>query len=253
MSNLIYGFHSVIGFIKNNVQYIDVMYIDQNRKDKRQNECLVLIKQYNVPFEFVNNERLNSLVGTVNHQGIVARIKMQKKIMPNLDLLLEGFRDKKNALILILDGITDTHNLGAIIRTADCFGVDMIIVPKDNAANADNPVVAKVSSGAVNNIPIITVNNLNRTIELLKNHEFWIAGTSLTNTSVELFDFRADGRIAWVMGSEDHGIRRLVAKNCDYLVTIPMFGKTQSLNVSVATGVILSYTRLRQQNKFHVI
>jgi 23S rRNA (guanosine2251-2'-O)-methyltransferase len=118
-----------------------------------------------------------------------------------------------------------------------------IIVPKNNSANIDNPLVAKASSGAVNTTTVITVNNLSQAIDQLKQHDFWIAGTALSPNATNLFDFKCNKKIAWVLGNEGSGMRRLVSENCDYLVTIPMQGVTGSLNVSVAAGVVLAYTR----------
>ncbi|HMT02493.1 MAG TPA: 23S rRNA (guanosine(2251)-2'-O)-methyltransferase RlmB [Burkholderiales bacterium] len=143
--------------------------------------------------------------------------------------------------------MTDPQNLGAIIRTADCFNVDAIILPKNNSANVDNAIVSKTSSGAINFIPIITVNNISQTIENLKKNDFWIAGTSLSPNSINLFNFKPQSKLVWVMGSESTGMRRLTTESCDYLVTIPTSGTTQSLNVSVATGIVLAYTRFMHQ------
>ncbi|MBP9742361.1 MAG: RNA methyltransferase, partial [Burkholderiales bacterium] len=137
-------------------------------------------------------------------------------------------------------------NLGAIIRTAECFGVDAIILPKNNSANINNAIVAKVSSGAINNLAIITVNNLAQAMEELKDHGFWIAGTGLAKDAINLFEFKFDGKLAWVMGNEGSGMRRLVQEHCDYVVTIPLLGNTQSLNVAVATGIVLAYANFMQ-------
>lgn len=246
MVNLIYGFHSINSYIKHNANNILKIYIDEKRQDKRQLALMELIEKYNLAFELVKNTKLDSLSKTKTHQGVVAQITALDTSQ-TLEQLLKQITNKPSALIMILDGITDPHNLGAIIRTSDCFAVDAVIIPKDNAANKDNPTVAKVSSGAINNLPVITVNNLSRTIEILKDHEFWVAGTTLAEDSISLFDFKPSGRLVWVLGNEATGIRRLVSENCDYLITIPMFGQTQSLNVSVSAGVVLSYTRYLQQ------
>ncbi len=237
----IYGFHSVLAAISNSLDNIDHILIDSNRNDKRLNNLLELIKNHKISFKYVKD--LDKLVGENTHQGVAAAIKSHISKPTELKDLLNNLDKEDNAIILILDGITDVHNFGAIIRSAECFGVQAIIVPKNNSANINNPIVAKVSSGAVNTIPIITVNNLSRSIEQLKEHDFWIAGTALAENSINLFEFKCNKKIAWVMGNEGSGMRRLVTENCDYLVTIPMQGTTQSLNVSVATGVVLAYTR----------
>ena len=246
----IYGFHSVTSLILQDARAIDVVYIDNKRKDKRTSELIKLANEHSIVTNLVETKIIESFVtNTVNHQGVIGVINSNQNISkPDFSLveLLAMLENKSNAVIMLLDGITDPHNLGAIIRTCDCFAVDAIIIPKDNSASI-NSTVDKVSAGAVNNIPIITVNNLVTSMEKLQVAGFWIAGTSLTDESVELYKFKPSNKIAWVMGNEGSGLRRLVSETCDYLVSIPMLGKTQSLNVSVATGVVLSYTRLTQQ------
>ncbi|MCC2625656.1 MAG: rRNA ((2251)-2-O)-methyltransferase RlmB [Burkholderiales bacterium] len=237
----IYGFHSITEAISNSPDNIDHVLIDSNRNDKRLNNLLELLKNHNIAFRNVKD--LDRLIGNNAHQGVAASIKDSLLKPTELKDLLNHVDRKDNAIVLILDGITDVHNFGAIIRSAECFGVEAIVVPKNNSANMNNPIVAKVSSGAINAVPIITVNNLSRAIEQLKEHDFWVAGTALTQDSISLFEFKCNKKIAWVMGNEGSGMRRLVSENCDYLVTIPMQGTIQSLNVSVATGVILAYTR----------
>ena len=246
MSKIIYGFHSVINYIKTTPNLVEEIYIDNTRQDKRQQELSNLANEYNITLINKTINELNTLVKSKTHQGVVAKVKPTAKL--TLNEVLTGLTNNSTAQILILDGITDPQNLGAIIRTAECFGVDAIILPKDNSANIDNLSVAKTSSGAVNNVPVVTVNNLNQAMDTLKEHGFWIAGTCLDKKSVNLFEFKFQGKIAWVMGSEGSGIRRLVMENCDYLVTIPLKGATQSLNVSVATGVVLAYANFMQNS-----
>ena len=244
MSNIIYGFHSINNYLKMTPNLIEEIYFDQTRQDKRQQELSNLANELGIKLISKSIKELDTLVKSKPHQGVVAKVKPTAK--QSLSDVLINIKDKSNAQVLILDGITDPQNLGAIIRTAECFGVDAIILPKDNSANIDNLTVAKASSGAVNNLAVVTVNNLNQAMETLKEHEFWIAGTCLDKKSVNLYDFKFKGKIAWVMGSEGTGIRRLIMENCDYLVTIPLKGITQSLNVSVATGVILAYANHMQ-------
>ena len=246
MNKIIYGFHSINNYIKTNPGLVEEIYIDQNRSDKRQQELNNLANEFNIKIINKTVNELNTLAKNKTHQGVVAKVKPITK--PTLTEVLLELKDKDTAQILILDGITDPQNLGAIIRTAECFGVDAIILPKDNSANVDNMTVAKTSSGAVNSLPVITVNNLNQAMDTLKENEFWIAGTSLEARSVNLYDFKFQGKIAWVMGSEGTGMRRLIMENCDYLVTIPLKGRTQSLNVSVATGVVLAYANFMQNS-----
>lgn len=246
--NILNGFHSIIAYIDSNFgNNISVIYCDNKRKDKRLQTLLHLANEHNITIEYVSTDTLDKMGENTNHQGVIAKLKTpMTRHTYTLEEILPQTINEQNLIILILDGVTDPHNLGAIIRTANCFGVSAIILPKDNSANVDNVTVAKTSSGAVHKIPIITVTNITRAIDKLKDNEFWIAGTTLANNSVSLFEFKPQGKIAWVMGSEGKGIRRLVQENCDFLVTIPISSDTQSLNVSVAAGVVLSHTRFVQ-------
>lgn len=247
MNNLVYGFHSISPLVWQNPDAIEIIYLDGKRQDKRSQDLLSAAKDAGVVVEMVSSSKLDKISATNKHQGVVALLieQVSKKDL-NIKSVLNDLQDKDTSIIIVLDGITDPHNLGAIIRSCDCFGVDAIVLPKDNSASI-NPTVAKVSSGAINNVPIVVVNNLARTLEEIKDFGYWIAGTTLADSSVNLFDFKPDNKIVWVMGSEGDGIRRLVAESCDHLVSIPMYGKTQSLNVSVAAGVVLSYTRYSTQ------
>ncbi|MFN8770236.1 MAG: 23S rRNA (guanosine(2251)-2'-O)-methyltransferase RlmB [Neisseriaceae bacterium] len=245
--DIIFGFHSVTSYINNFVNNINKIYVDNKRHDKRLEHILTLCRQNNIEVVSVDTKVLDKLSCGNKHQGIIAELEAQSVIKEqSLTEFLESTTNKIDSIVLILDGITDPHNLGAIIRTAECFGVDTIILPKDNSANTKNTTVLTTSSGAINNIGIITVTNINRTIDKLKESGYWITGTTLNNRSTSLFDTNFNKKVAIVMGSEERGIRRLVEENCDFLIKIPMFGKTQSLNVSVATGVILSHIRFIQ-------
>ncbi len=247
MADLIYGFHSVSPLLWQNPEKVAVIYLDNKRHDKRVAELSQLAEENSISIELVNTAKLDKMCGNSKHQGVVAELSesIAKKSM-TLKAVLDELNDKTDSTLVVLDGVTDPHNLGAIIRSCDCFGVDAVIIPKDNSASV-NATVAKVAVGAINNIPVIIVNNLARSLEEIKDAGYWIAGTTLAERSVSLFEFKPDRRMAWVMGAEGTGIRRLVAENCDYLVSIPMYGKTQSLNVSVATGVVLSYNKYSQE------
>ncbi len=249
MLNLIFGFHSIDSYLNNNPELIHTIYIDKNSKNSRLQIILNQAKTKNIQVMLVDSKKLDQMAINTKHQGIIAEIFQKNKSNLTLNQVLEDLKDKSNLLFLILDGITDPHNLGAILRTAECFAVDAVIIPKHNSANADSAIVTKSSSGAINHINLITVNNLNQAIEKLKEHQFWIAGTNLSDKSISLFDFKHTGNLAWVLGSEGSGLRRLVTENCDYLVSIPMLGQTQSLNVSVAAGIILSYSRFELKNQ----
>lgn len=243
MINFIYGFHAVSGLVWQNPGAIDVIYMALNRNDKRVNELLAIAKEHAIAVESVSNSKLDKMCSSVKHQGVAVQLKDELgKNSINLKVLLTKLALNASSTIVVLDGITDPHNLGAIIRSCECFGVDAVIIPKDNSANI-NATVAKVSSGAISHIPVIVVNNLSRSLDEIKEFGYWIAGTALSDSSVSLFDFKPDKKMVWVMGNEGTGIRRLVLESCDYTVSIPMYGNTNSLNVSVATGIVLSYAK----------
>ena len=248
MNDLIYGFHSISPILWKSPSSIDILYCEKDRDDRRIVEFIAEANKHGVVVEFISKSKLDKIAQTNKHQGVVASLAQVTKKELSLKNTLAELELNSTSIIVVLDGITDPHNLGAIIRSCDCFGVDAVVLPKDNSANI-NATVAKVSSGAVSNIPVIVVNNISRALDEIKDYGYWIAGTTLAETSVSLFDFKPDNKIVWVLGSEGGGIRRLVAENCDYLVSIPMFGNTQSLNVSVAAGGVLSYTQLMKHKK----
>lgn len=198
-----------------------------------------LIKNKNIPLKIVNRNELYNLTSTNDHQGIAASIKPFN--YSSLDEIIVRAKKSSSPLILMLDGIEDPHNFGAIIRSADAFGVDGIIIKKHNQVEV-NPTVIKVATGATSFVKICMVNNLNRAIEKLKENGFWIVSTdgSANNSYKELnYDFP----ICLVIGSEGFGISRSVISNSDYLVKIPMYGHVNSLNASVACSIFLSFIR----------
>jgi 23S rRNA (guanosine2251-2'-O)-methyltransferase len=183
------------------------------------------------------------MVGTRRHQGVVAKAG-EVSLARNLDELLDAIEGPP--LILILDGITDPHNLGACLRVADGAGAHAVIAPKDRAVGL-NATAAKVASGAADTVPYITVTNLARTMREIKERDIWLIGTS-DDAEKNLYqaDFSGAGGVALVMGSEGEGMRRLTRETCDLLVHVPMFGSVESLNVSVASGICL-YEARRQR------
>ena len=234
---LIFGFHSIKSGIRANPSNIQEIYIDKTRKDTRMSELLLMIKENNINFHLYDKERLNSLIPNAKHQGVIASIsKVQMKYVTIEDLVDVDHKDE--LLFLVLDGVEDPHNLGACFRVADALGVSAIISPKDNAVGV-NATVRKVSCGAADNVPFVKVTNLVRTINFLKENNIFVIGT---DDSVEktIYQEKFSGAIALVMGSEGKGIRRLTRESCDFLVSIPMMGSIESLNVSVATGICLS-------------
>jgi 23S rRNA (guanosine2251-2'-O)-methyltransferase len=197
--------------------------------------------------------RLSKLCGGHGHQGVAARVHSIEQVH-SLDELLENLESSQlalpldqrvNPLILVLDGVTDPHNLGACLRVADGAGVHAVIAPKDHAAGI-NATVAKVASGAAETVPYFMVTNLARTLGELKERNIWIIGTSDTATQT-LYQADLTGPVALVLGAEGAGMRQLTSKTCDQLVSIPMRGAVESLNVSVASGVCL-YEALRQRS-----
>lgn len=240
MTNItIYGLHSINSYLRTSPQHIVAIYCTAKHHDKRQQELIQLATAHNIKLTIVNKDELDRLSNTTHHQGVAACVIPGQKL--TLEQVLQTIEDTQ-ARVLLLDGITDPQNLGSILRTAECFNVAAVILPKHNSANIDNAAVIKAASGAVNHLSIVTVNNLSNAIKLLKQHEFWIAGTSLADSSSNLFEFKFTGRLALIMGNEHNGMRRLVTEHCDYLLNIPQSGITQSLNVAVATGIVLAHT-----------
>jgi 23S rRNA (guanosine2251-2'-O)-methyltransferase len=187
----------------------------------------------------VDATRLDGLAGSGHHQGVVARVAADARRAADLDSVLAGLQEP--ALLLLLDGVTDPHNLGACLRVADGMGAHAVIVPKDRSAGL-TPTVAKVASGAAETVPLIPVTNLTRTIESLQQREIWVLGADAAGEH-SLLDASLTGPLAWVLGAEGSGLRRLTRERCDGLVRIPMFGQVESLNVSVAAGLCLYETR----------
>ena len=191
----------------------------------------------NVAIHAVDAARLAALSGHAAHQGVVAIVDAQRPYV-TLDDVLADLAEP--ALLLVLDGVTDPHNLGACLRSADAFGAHAVIVPKDRAVGV-NATAAKAASGAAETVPVIAVTNLARTMRELKDRGVWLLGADESGSS--LFDADVSGSIAWVLGAEGQGLRRLTRESCDRLIAIPMQGVVESLNVSVAAGICLYCAR----------
>ncbi len=189
------------------------------------------------PVHTADGARLRDLAGTDRHQGVVAIVDAASP-----ELTLEEVMDsaREPLLLLVLDGVTDPHNLGACLRSADAFGAHAVIVPKDRAVGV-NATVAKAASGAADTVPVVTVTNLSRALRELKEHGVWILGADTGGES--LFDADVGGPVAWVLGAEGSGLRRLTRELCDRIVGIPLGGAVESLNVSVAAGICLYASR----------
>lgn len=239
----IYGIHAVAALLANQHRKTKVVYVSLERADKRIQELLSLAEQNHIPVERLTPQKMNQRFADVSHQGIVASAgTLPDYIEYDLPQLLEA--SKKPALILILDGVTDPHNLGACLRSADAAGADFVIIPKDKNATI-TAVVSKVACGAAESIPLVRVTNLARAMELLKEQGIWIYGAAGEAES-SIYSLDCKGSIAMVMGAEGEGMRRLTRDLCDGLFSLPMLGTVSSLNVSVATGVCL-YEAVRQR------
>lgn len=243
-SKMIFGFHAVTARLRHEASSVEEIYVDAERHDRRMQELLRAAKEANVRIIQADDQRLSNMVGTRRHQGVVAKAG-ELSLARNLDELLDAIDGPP--LLLILDGITDPHNLGACLRVADGAGAHAVIAPKDRAVGL-NATAAKVASGAAETVPYITVTNLARTMRELKERDIWLIGTT-DDAEKTLYEGDFSGPAALVMGSEGEGMRRLTRENCDVLVSIPMFGSVESLNVSVASGVCLFEARRQRLAK----
>lgn len=239
---LIYGFHAVLARLRHDPGGVLEIYLDLTRRDARARDLVRQAKGCGVKLAQVEADRLGRLVGkAARHQGVVARVR-PVTLSHSLDEVLENIRDQP--LLLLLDGVTDPHNLGAILRSADAFGAHAVIAPKDNAVGI-NATVEKVASGAAETVPYLMVTNLARTIEELKQHNIWVIAADMDGDAT-LADIDARNGIAWVLGAEGAGIRRLVKERCDQVARIPIGGTVESLNVSVSAALCL-YESVRQR------
>jgi 23S rRNA (guanosine2251-2'-O)-methyltransferase len=236
-THIVYGFHAVVSRLRQHTAGVQEIYLDSARNDARARDLVQLADSHAVRVITVDAQRLDGLTGRARHQGVAARVVMAKP-RHDLDEVLENIDGL--ALLLVLDGVQDPHNLGACLRVADAFGVHAVIAPKDRAVGI-TPVVSKVASGAAETVPYVTVTNLARTLRELKEHGIWIVGADEAATT-QLYDAKLSGALAWVLGAEGEGMRRLTREHCDELVRIRMFGRVESLNVSVACGVCLGET-----------
>lgn len=242
---VIAGFHAVESALRRRPQDLIRLRIDGARRDRRMRDLVDLAQTAGITVEKVSSRDLDGLAPGLRHQGVVASGRSRpQRTGSDLATLLD--RLESAAFLLVLDQVQDPHNLGACLRTAECAGVDAVILPRDGAAPV-NETVRRVAAGAAERIPVFYVTNLARTLAELKQRGIWVIGTS---DRAERDLYRADlrGPLALVLGAEGRGIRRLTADNCDHIIAIPMVGTVSSLNVSVATGVVL-FEAMRQRDR----
>ena len=241
-SSFIHGFHAIIAKLRHQPEAILEIFIDAERNDARARDLLRHAEQQGVRVMPVDVKRLAGMSGgNMRHQGVVARVSGEMRHV-SLDDVLDTLEEP--AFLLVLDGIQDPHNLGACLRVADAVGAHAVIAPKDRAVGLTQTAI-KVASGAAESVPYITVTNLARTLRELKERDIWVVGTDAEGKD-DLYSAQWPAATAWVLGAEGDGLRRLTRETCDQLVTIPMLGSVQSLNVSVATGVCLYEARRRR-------
>lgn len=241
----VYGLHAVGSLLDNSPESVISLSVMEGESNSRLDELAARAEQAGIHVERASRRELDGQCPGVAHQGVLARLRTAGSGHHERDLpvLLQNL--KGEALLLVLDGVQDPHNLGACLRTADAAGVHAVILPKDRATGI-TPVVRKVASGAAESVPVFAVTNLARTLRQLKEAGIWLFGTSDTAAD-SLYDIDLAGPAAFVLGSEGKGMRRLTAELCDYTVSVPMAGQVSSLNVSVAAGVVLFEAR-RQRN-----
>jgi 23S rRNA (guanosine2251-2'-O)-methyltransferase len=232
---VIFGFHTVLARLRAEPKSVLEVFLDESRKDARAKDFAAQVESAGARLMRVPSARLEGMAGGGRHQGVVARVHAHTQ-KQTLEELLESLQAPP--LLLVLDGITDPHNLGACLRVANAAGAHAVIAPKDHAAGI-NATVSKVASGAAEITPYFMVTNLARTLADLKDRNIWVVGTD-SSASSDLFSVKElPNSIAWVLGAEGAGMRRLTRESCDLLVRIPMGGAVESLNASVAAGICL--------------
>ncbi|AIA72409.1 probable tRNA/rRNA methyltransferase [Pectobacterium atrosepticum SCRI1043] len=242
MSEIIYGIHAVKALLERDPQRFLEVFILKGRDDRRLQPVIAELEAQGIVIQVASRQWLDKQAEDAVHQGIVAKVKEGRKYQENdLPAMLDNL---EMPFLLILDGVTDPHNLGACLRNADGAGVHAVIVPRDRSAQL-NATVKKVACGAAETIPVISVTNLARTMRLLQERNIWIVGTA-GEADHTLYQSKLTGPLALVMGAEGEGMRRLTREHCDELISIPMAGSVSSLNVSVATGVCL-FEAVRQR------
>lgn len=247
MKYTITGFHSIEEMLRSK-EKMDEAVLFYCKPGPRVKKIIALAENMGVKVIYEDEKYLDKKVSSLspslqNHKGAVLVIERSKSLLNkiNIETFITTIKEKQKSCVLILDGISDCHNMGSIIRSAEQFAIDAVIVPKHDSAGGDETTILKTSAGAASWMKIVEVSNLNSAIYLLKDEGFWIFASDMAGES--LYDVEFPNKVAIVMGSEGSGISRLTKKNCDVVVSIPTFGKIDSLNVSVAAGIFLYEVR----------
>lgn len=242
-TRLIHGFHAVTAKLRHDPEGVREIYLAAGRQDGRARDLAQLAAARGVRVVPLDAARLDGMAGGGRHQGVVAKVAAQQKYL-TVDDVLDGLAEP--ALLLVLDGVTDPHNLGACLRVADAAGAHAVIAPKDRACGL-NATAVKVASGGADTVPYIVVTNLARTLREIKDRGIWTIGAA-GEAAKDIYAIEQKGATAWVLGAEGEGLRRLTRDTCDELAKIPMFGSVESLNVSVASGICLFEARRQRGN-----
>jgi 23S rRNA (guanosine2251-2'-O)-methyltransferase len=230
---VVFGFHAVLARLRADPKSVIEIFLDETRNDARGRDLVAMAERAGVRVMRVPTKRLDGFYGGGRHQGVVGRVEV-KNVLDDLNEILGGVN---NPLLLVLDGVTDPHNLGACLRVANAAGAHAVIAPRDRAAGI-TPVVSKVASGAAEATPYLMVTNLARTLAELKERNIWVVGAD-EGARQTLYEVDLPQSIAWVLGAEGEGMRRLTRESCDLLVRIPVRGEVESLNVGVSAGICL--------------
>ena len=239
---VVFGFHAVLASLRADPKSVIEIFLDETRNDARGKDLAAAAERAGVRLMRVPTKRLDGFYGGGRHQGVVARIQM-RKVADDLDDIVHA---AEKPLLLVLDGVTDPHNLGACLRVANAAGAHAVVAPKDRAVGI-TPTVSKVASGAAESTPYLMVTNLARSLAELKERNVWIVGADERGEKT-LYETDLPDSIAWVLGAEGEGMRRLTRESCDLLVRVPMLGAVESLNVSVCAGVCL-FESVRRRGK----
>ena len=241
----IFGFHSIESLLNTNPESIVKVFVQINKKDKRANDLINILTSQKITFSPTDRNDLDRMAKGEVHQGVISEVILPPLL--NEESLLKSISDNtSNSLILVLDSIQDPRNLGACLRSANAAGVDYVVINKDGSAPI-NALVHKTSAGAINSLKIFHVTNLSRAIVNMQKRGVWVIGMVGTSKST-IYDVNLTDATAIVMGSEGKGVRRLIKETCDQIVTIPMSGNIESLNVSVATGIALFESKRQRES-----